>query len=191
MNYLKKINSLVKIIIKKYFKLRVLVSLKTEWRSCILCGNSASYEILYKQDRFGLPIKTQKCKKCGLIFINPCPTRQFIENFYFSSMYRGLYKGYLKPNNNFIIEDNCWERAHFHINFLREKFNLSNSFSILDFGCSEGTFLAGLANFYPYSKLYGIEPGNSFRKFINNSRVNIFNSLLEIPNNIKFDFITL
>jgi SAM-dependent methyltransferase len=57
--------------------------------NCI-CGSDC-YELLSKKDRYGLPVSTVICKKCGLIYQNPRPDDGSL-NIFYSNLYRKLYK---------------------------------------------------------------------------------------------------
>jgi len=53
------------------------------------CGN-ATYDVLAEKDRYGLPVKTVICDKCGLIYQNPRLSEESSNHFY-SVVYRDLY----------------------------------------------------------------------------------------------------
>jgi hypothetical protein len=177
---IRKIINLKRRIIKTFFKYKVLLILKTDLSSCYLC-DSNDFEMLYNKDRFGLPIKTQRCRVCGAVQVNPKPNERFINKFYATSMYRGMYKGMMFASKRFIKEDNSLERAKIHISFLYKNNLLKGS--LLDFGCSEGTFLKELPK---DMELFGVEPGTTFNNFYR--EINIYNNISEI--NRKFDIIT-
>lgn len=186
---LKKIKTLKRLIVKRYFRYRTLRLLKTKWQPCILCGNDKDFEILYEEDRFKIPVKTQKCKECGLVSINPKPTKDFINKFYSSSMYRGLYKGFIKASSSFQEEDQSMRKALINTEFLKS-INPKESFYLLDFGCSEASFLNEAKRYFPRGQFYGIEPGENFSDFNKNKKIRIYKSLSQIPENIRFNFIT-
>jgi SAM-dependent methyltransferase len=54
------------------------------------CGND-SYEVLSEKDRYGLPVTTGICKKCGLIYQNPRLCPESLKDFY-RRIYRTLYE---------------------------------------------------------------------------------------------------
>lgn len=50
---------------------------------CDLCGSFPSHWELYAhQDRYGLPVRSMKCRECGLIFITPKMTEDAYDTFY-------------------------------------------------------------------------------------------------------------
>jgi 2-polyprenyl-3-methyl-5-hydroxy-6-metoxy-1,4-benzoquinol methylase len=57
--------------------------------NCV-CGSDC-YEILSEKDRYGLPVTTVICKKCGLIYQNPRPDDDSLNDFY-CNLYRKLYE---------------------------------------------------------------------------------------------------
>jgi hypothetical protein len=65
--------------------------------SCNLCGGQ-KFEEYGKRDRYGLPVKSVRCKDCGLVFINPHMTADGYRRFYADGHYRTLLsKFYGRP----------------------------------------------------------------------------------------------
>src|SRR3989344_6244819 len=180
---------LIKInIIKSYYKISVLINLRTEIKPCILCENNKEFSLLFKNDRYNLPIKIQRCNKCNLVTIRPTPTSKFVNKFYSSRMYRGLYMGVLKPPKLYLNE--AFNRAKKHVFFIR-KFIKRKNIHILDFGCSDGIFLVEFKREYNLSKLYGLEPSNNFLGHCERYIDEIYKDIYNIPKNKKFDIVTL
>lgn len=56
-----------------------------------LCGASASADILVAcKDRYGIPLRTVLCKRCGLMRSDPCLSLQVLPKFY-QQHYRSIY----------------------------------------------------------------------------------------------------
>ncbi|MCR3757807.1 class I SAM-dependent methyltransferase [Clostridium felsineum] len=65
--------------------------------------NSGDFETLAEKDRYGLPVSTVICRKCGLIMINPRMTQESYNTFY-DTEYRKLYVGKESPTEEFFNE---------------------------------------------------------------------------------------
>lgn len=67
---------------------------------CPLCSCTAS-EVLFLNDRYGIPATTVRCKKCSLVFQNPRLTKEKLIQFYSSDNYRNIYgnESVLNPGN--------------------------------------------------------------------------------------------
>ena len=61
-------------------------------RDCNLCG-SDSFVVLSHRDRYGFPVRTHGCRRCGLVFLNPVMTSEAYGAFY-KSVYRPLVSAY-------------------------------------------------------------------------------------------------
>ncbi len=59
--------------------------------SCINC-NLSDYKKLYDNDRHGILQKTVMCNNCGLVYSNPRMTKNSLEYFYSSNLYREIYQ---------------------------------------------------------------------------------------------------
>ena len=62
---------------------------------CDLCGAREAEEVA-RLDRHGQPLQTVICRKCGLVWTDPVPTREALRKFY-SEEYRLQYKGISRP----------------------------------------------------------------------------------------------
>ena len=182
-----KIKNIKRKILSYYFKNKVKKHLSLENTKCILC-ESQNYETILNKDRYNLNIKTVKCKKCGLVFTNPQPTETFLNKFYSSKMYRGLYRGVLKSKKG--GETKSILNAKANLEFFKNQFDRNKKFSMLDIGCSDGVFLINLKKEFPNVKTYGIEPGKNFSQNCSNKIDGLFESISEV-NDKQFDVITL
>lgn len=111
--------------------------------NCNLCG-SDSHKIVYKKPDnwtwftdFEFPVV--KCRKCGLVFVNPRPDMNEMENYY--------QKDYHSNRDT----DSHKERYRIQSEFLP----YLNGLSVLDIGCARGDFLIYLKELYPDIKMYG------------------------------------
>lgn len=184
------IGNLKKRLVRRYYRFLTLKNLRTEIQPCVICGNTTDFQVVSSRDRYGLPIKTQKCKHCGLVFIQPMPTADFVSRFYSTGMYRGLYKGVLGASDEFVKLDRSLERAEERIAFIESNTKLARQSRILDLGCSEGTLLKELKRKNPEYKVYGIEPGVNFSKFNKENIDGLYESIDQVPQEMQFDLVT-
>ena len=124
---------------------------ETENIRCILC-NADEVDFVIEEGGY----KAIKCKRCGLIYVNPRPK--------FAALKAKYSDGSLVQENKDIAAVD--ERS------LKAKLNLvlikkyKNSGKILDIGCAEGSFLAE-ANKLGYEP-YGIEIIKKFDEYAKN-----------------------
>jgi len=166
---------------------------------CDLCGNQVfeflfdCYDRMFKIDK---KYSLYKCKKCGLIFLNPQPNIKELSKHYEeycslngenqSKLENILFKLYYTKNNNII----------FKIIFLPFKpllrcVKIVKNGNFLDIGCGVGNYLSlmKLTNM----NCYGVEPGRFDKKITKKNKLKIFNGYLKnanYPDNY-FDTITL
>ena len=106
-------------------------------RNCALCGFD-SFLILAEQDRYGLPVSTVLCKKCGFLQTNPCLRNIDYIDFY-QNYYRKLYTGKLNiPNKYFSHKLNLGKEQ---FDFIVNSINLPNDSLVLEVGCGSGATL--------------------------------------------------
>jgi Methyltransferase domain len=65
---------------------------KRSVEACNLCGGTA-FETVANEDRYGFPLTADLCTNCGLVFLNPMPTREAYADFY-RHVYRPLVSAY-------------------------------------------------------------------------------------------------
>jgi SAM-dependent methyltransferase len=98
------------------------------------CGSDIA-DILAEKDRYGLPVKTVICKKCGLIYQNPRLDEVSSKRFY-SSLYRPLYE----TSNLPAFFSNQLERGKRIINWLQKNTDRFPK-RIVEIGCGAGGIL--------------------------------------------------
>ncbi|PIN86241.1 hypothetical protein COV19_05525 [Candidatus Woesearchaeota archaeon CG10_big_fil_rev_8_21_14_0_10_44_13] len=101
-----------------------------EYTKCNLCG-SGSYDILQNPDSF----RIVKCKKCGLIYVNPRPDQKYIKEFYSKT---SNYAEWHKQKEG---REKMWEKRVKELVGVANENNIQKG-SILDIGCGIGTFLS-------------------------------------------------
>ena len=111
-----------------------------ETTSCLLC-DADDFEPLYtlKDYYTGQPgqFRQVKCRQCGLVYLNPRPTIDSIDNFYSSGC---EYLAVLEPAQlswlkKRLIQYGLWKRC-------RPLLKTQKTGTVLDIGCGTGYFLA-------------------------------------------------
>ena len=176
-------------LVRFYYKNLVRMKLRLIPRSCPFCGNSANFTMLYDHDRYNLPIKTQACEVCGLIMVNPAPSEKFLNAFYSSKEYRGLYLGLTSVDSRYGTENT--KKAQKNIAFIQNNTNLPSHSRVMDIGSACGDFLLGLKRNNPGYEIYGVEPDMNFSEKEKSSFSGFFSSIEEIPEDKKLDLVTM
>lgn len=89
----------------------------------------------------------------------PFPTEKFLNHFYKSGMYHGLYGRKKRPKGNDLEQQELKQRINVgHIASLSPR----PDFTLLDYGTGNGSFLDTLKKQFPQSTLVGIEPNQSY-----------------------------
>ena len=74
--------------------------IRLEILNCVNC-KSLDYKKLYTNDRYGINQQTVLCNTCGLVYSNPRMTRESLEYFYSSRLYREVYESSSDFEHNF------------------------------------------------------------------------------------------
>ncbi len=126
------------------------------------------------------------CTNCGFKFTSPRPTKNEISNYYQSDE----YISHANKSNSLINIAFKIARAFTVKSKVALVKKYSKSRNILDFGCGTGNFLHECAKQNIVS--YGLEPDNKAREIAEkNKRINVVSNLSLLPNEIRFDVITL
>ncbi len=171
-------------------------NLKFETVCCCCCGEFNCTKIL-GQDRYGMGVNTVICNNCGLVFTNPMPTDDSLEYFY-KKHYRNFYETTENPDSDYIEKGRFIEKANYLLLHLKPYLGKNNK--ILDLGCSEGSVLKVLCEFFFYNlngnaELVGVEPNVNYAKYAqNNLDADIVNSMVGdffLKSSKKFDVIIM
>jgi len=137
-------------------------------KKCFICGNKDFKFLYYNKDRlYGVPgrFRIEKCKLCGLIFVNPSPKD-------LGKYYPGDYYSFnkIRECNNFKMKYKLLLYKLNHYNsrpFLKflltptrqfvRHINLNNKKRLLDVGCGSGQFLYEMGEL-GLTELHGVEP---------------------------------
>jgi 2-polyprenyl-3-methyl-5-hydroxy-6-metoxy-1,4-benzoquinol methylase len=116
------------------------IPIKYEFVSCDLCGSNdvslyleGSDFLNYESDVF----KIVKCNKCGLVYLNPRPTQEFISHFY--------PEGYLPyiDNKRGIIDRMKSVLIKNDVRLFKKLMN-RDDLKVLEVGCANGSYLSEL-----------------------------------------------
>jgi 2-polyprenyl-3-methyl-5-hydroxy-6-metoxy-1,4-benzoquinol methylase len=170
-------------------------------KCCDLCGNKEFEFLFTNHDRYyRIPgiYHLNRCKKCGLIFINPQPNDKELSKHYPQEKYYSLkakfprklkiklYETYFSKKGNFFSKLLFLPLKH-----LLRTIKVVKGGKFLDVGCGSGEFLIIMKLLGMDS--YGVEPGKFDKKFIKENNLKVSEGTL---NKIKyppefFDVITL
>lgn len=120
--------------------------------NCNLCSSS-EYTVVGTKGRHNIPVRNVVCHNCGLVYVNPMPSKDELKSFY-EIEYRKIYSGSNYPNNEFlnIAQYDAKERYDF-----AEKY-ISEGSQVLEIGCGTGHFL-NMIRSNKRAKVWGVEPG--------------------------------
>ena len=149
--------------------------------SCALCGHNQTSLVFLGKDpdwSTGDEFNVVKCKKCGLVYVNPRPDKEEIKKYYPS-------ENWSRARSRINVEDAVISGAHWSIAVTERvepilKFKKKGK--ILDIGCGDGLLLYYLKHLG--WDCYGIEPGEVAAKYAREVlNLKVSNATLE---NIKY-----
>lgn len=128
-----------------------------EFCACELCG-SKDHEVVGRRDRYGNRLRTVICQGCGLVFTNPMPTEEEVDQFY-RREYRNRYHGAYTPKRKAVLK----ARRGAASLYSRLKPLLSTASRVIDVGAGTGDFVQLLRS----NKIdaEGIEPNLQFATY--------------------------
>jgi hypothetical protein len=122
---------------------------------CNACG-SRDHETLAERERFGLPLRTVICKNCGLIFLNPRPTKEMYAAFY-ESDYRKTVSGSDEGDADQFQRE--FDFAHkVTLPVVKRLLPQYAPKTIMELGSSYGGILHAFMQNFPGSRGFGVEP---------------------------------
>jgi 2-polyprenyl-3-methyl-5-hydroxy-6-metoxy-1,4-benzoquinol methylase len=151
---------------------------------CALC-NLDDYKVMLKVKDYRYHIADDEfnlvqCKNCGLIYVNPRPTKEEISKFYPEEYYRSKVAPLVKIINRFL-----------KLPPIRSVRKYRKQGRLLDLGCGTGNFLWEMKK--RGFEVHGIDSSSQACKLARERLKNIFNAELEkhpFPDNY-FDVITV
>jgi SAM-dependent methyltransferase len=123
--------------------------------ACNACG-SREQETIATRERFGLPLRTVICSNCGLIFLNPRPTKEMYAEFY-KSDYRKAVSG-SDEGDEAQFQKEFEFASYASLPVLNKLLPGWSPKTIMELGSSYGGVLSAHLKNYPGSKGFGVEP---------------------------------
>jgi SAM-dependent methyltransferase len=162
--------------------------LEMESCACAICSRTDAKTLL-TIDSFGFPTRTVECKQCGLVYVNPRPTKPYMENFY-RKWFRFFYEGRRKVDEEY-IRDKSWKEWDAS-RVRRYSAHLSGKKSVLDIGCGAGYFAAQVQQENPDCTVVGIEPDSMMARHASEKlKLKVHEGFFEtFPSTDRFDAIS-
>ena len=172
-----------------FLKQEKLQNLVYEKYNCECGATEEEFEVLLEEDRYGLPVHTVICKKCGLVMTNPRMTQKWYDYFY-KNIFGRLYRG---AENDEDIEqyfEQQKKRGEFIYHSVQKMWD-SQFQTVLEIGCSSGGILAVFAE-HGY-QVMGIDLDDKFLDFGRKKGVNLLqgHSSELVSRKQKYDLIIL
>lgn len=105
------------------------------------CGaGEEDFEVLAEKDRYGLPVRTVICKKCGLIMTNPRMTQDSY-NYFYANTFAKLYRGDAGTEDIGVRFNTQRERGKRIFEFV-QKYSDRKVQTVLEIGCAAGGILS-------------------------------------------------
>ncbi len=156
--------------------------------SCPLCGSPAEEHALFDSIAWqSRALVYLVCRRCGLVFQSPRPTREWLERFY-ETAYHASAHGQADP-----VPMTAWVetlRAEHFVNYAGE--HIDKVRSHLDLGSSLGKLLLAVREAYG-SEAVGVEPAAAFREISIQRGLAVTSRLAELGTERQhtFDLVTL
>lgn len=167
------------------------IFLETRRSPCLVCGLS-SFVSLHGKERYGLPLKIERCAHCGFVMQNPVPTEKFLDYFYGSGVYRTIYLNGKEKEGEDIDKPELRKRSVSFVHALADGNPAIRNGAILDYGCGEGIFLKGIREIFPGMATYAVEPNSRFITPESRDSIDaVYADLRLVPPCNAFDIITL
>jgi 2-polyprenyl-3-methyl-5-hydroxy-6-metoxy-1,4-benzoquinol methylase len=155
--------------------------------TCPLCNEKQS--TLFDQRNFrGYQVSNRLCSNCGLVYQSPRLSDDELESFY-QNEYRQVYQGCEQPVQKDLTVQ--IKRASSLIKVLQEN-GFENIDRHLDIGSSSGILLERIGEEFQ-CQVVGIEPGEAYRSYAENSGLRVYASIEDLKNagELPFDLITM
>ena len=122
---------------------------------CNACGADGG-EVFCEKERFGLSLHSVICKQCGLMYINPRPSKRMYEEFNradYRKAVSGTDEGIAR-----IYRQQVFTAQKSVIPFFKMYAGFDDPEKLLDIGCSYGGIAGEFLDQYAALRTYGIEP---------------------------------
>lgn len=172
------------------------VNIQMHRKSCCPGCRSKNFIFLKKKEYKKVDLIYCICKKCELVFMNPCPTQQWYDWFYSNSFLDEKKTTTILNNRDIAIDfKQLNKEARWATKFLcmlkRANIRVPGGGKILEIGCALGLIARILADEYECEP-FGVEPSPAVAKFASNElKVNIIGNSAEdiVKTSERFDLI--
>ena len=166
--------------------------------NCINC-KSLSYKELYANDRHGINQQTVMCNTCGLVYSNPRMSKESLNYFYSSNLYREVYetsndfeydfsKRIKQVEKNIRINKPNFNKYYPQL-FFDFIFSLNIDYkTVCEIGAGYGTNLLFFKNIG--KEVFGLEPSKTSTKIATDNQINVKQGFINELDN-KYDMIML
>jgi 2-polyprenyl-3-methyl-5-hydroxy-6-metoxy-1,4-benzoquinol methylase len=125
-----------------------------EYVVCNLCGSDRSHPFLQREDLslgLGGMFRLCQCDECGLVYLNPRPTREEIIRYYPEEY--DQFNPAMVNEPSFISR---WDRHYGLRKRCRAILDFKSSGRLLDIGCATGDFIHAMQRYHGW-EVYGVE----------------------------------
>ena len=154
---------------------------------CPFCGASKA-TVISEMDSFGFKVRYYLCQTCGFVFQNPGESAAADPAFY-AETYRKLYQATEEPTAKDLRQQRL--RAEYQLN-LMQNHGVCRLSRALDIGASSGMLMQTIHEVYG-GEIFGVEPGNAYRKLAEEKGFKLYSSLDQLQSNetARFDLVTI
>ncbi len=132
-------------------------------------------ELLAEKDRYGIPVQTRICKKCGMIISDPSMDQKSLDAFY-DNEYRLLYSADSDNLDSFFEEQ--IRHGEEIVAYLNDKIEMNSKTCVLEVGTGAGGILYSI-NSITGAKVTGIDLGKKYIDFGKKKGINLLNENTE------------
>ena len=125
-----------------------------EYVVCNLCGSNCNHTFLQREDLslgLGEMFRLCQCDECGLVYLNPRPTREEIAQYYPEE-----YDQFNPAAENELSLIARWDRRYGLRKRCRAILDFKSSGRLLDIGCATGDFIYTMQRYHGWD-VYGVE----------------------------------
>lgn len=138
-----------------------------ETANCILCGESETRLAFTGKDRLEVtadPFSIVRCQRCGLLFLNPRPTREEMGRYYPYSKYKDEFTPAIEDDPSVVSRLN---RLYHIERICRSVEWVKREGQLLDVGCATGNFLERVRRRGNW-RVYGVEVNEEAARYAQN-----------------------
>lgn len=111
------------------------------------CGSETDFDILAEKDRYGIPLRTVICRKCGMIMTNP-RMNQTAYDYFYKNYFGKIYRGDSGSESDESIATRFCDRGIYGekiFSFIEKEKDYDYN-TVLEIGCAAGGILKTFQN---------------------------------------------